>query len=423
MENRRLKLQRHSLKQGRPGDSPLGLGAPGVRGLGLTETGRPTSSMLPSSGLSVRASNSGAQGPLRSIADGGSRVIFEPEVLTEDSDRSFREGSSSDPPSANVARARWLEDRESSGPEDWEGTGKLLEEELLPMTGVQKLRDRLARRRQEAAGGHALDSLELHVGDSLASPKQRPLKRALRKGAQRTSLSPASAAPAMPLQHLPRPVLVGLLCLGCGLAAAVAYHSRNLYPNFPVVSSWSPSGGAVNQVLGHVAVEEAPVDDLAPVLADGSVLLRKAAADAFLTMQADARRRGIYLLPLSGFRSVKDQQDVFYGVKAARNQNIRDRAKVSAPPGFSEHHTGYALDIGDASEPGTHLEFDFENTDAFHWLQLNANRYHFELSFPPDNQQGIMYEPWHWRFVGNNHATVTFYGSMEAETSRAIPKR
>ncbi|GJP61510.1 hypothetical protein CLOP_g18664 [Closterium sp. NIES-67] len=127
-------------------------------------------------------------------------------------------------------------------------------------------------------------------------------------------------------------------------------------------------------------------------------------------MQDAARRDGIFLTPLSGFRSVKDQQSVFYGVKAARNQNIRQRAKVSAPPGFSEHHTGYALDIGDANSPATHLEFDFENTEAFYWLQKHANRFHFELSFPPDNTRGIMYEPWHWRFVGDDHSTVTFYG-------------
>ncbi|CAI5523527.1 unnamed protein product [Closterium sp. Naga37s-1] len=121
--------------------------------------------------------------------------------------------------------------------------------------------------------------------------------------------------------------------------------------------SLSPHLPSHYPVLGHYAVEEAPHNDLRPVMGDGSVQLRTAAARSFLSMQDAARRDGIFLTPLSGFRSVRDQQSVFYGVKAARNQNIRQRAKVSAPPGFSEHHTGYALDIGDANSPATHLEF------------------------------------------------------------------
>eukprot|EP00897_Mesotaenium_endlicherianum_P006111 jgi/Mesen1/5528/ME000279S04739 len=155
-----------------------------------------------------------------------------------------------------------------------------------------------------------------------------------------------------------------------------------------------------DQLLGHYRVEEAPLSELKPVLGDGSVKLRAAAADAFLHMQAAARRDGIFL----------DQQALFFEVKAERNQPIRERARVSAPPGYSEHHTGYAIDVGDADSVETHVEFEFEQTAAFHWLQANANRYHFEMSFPPDNTQGVMYEPWHWRFVGDNHSTLTFYG-------------
>ena len=89
------------------------------------------------------------------------------------------------------------------------------------------------------------------------------------------------------------------------------------------------------------------------------------------------------------------------------------RAAVSAPPGYSEHHTGYAIDIGDADVPATNLSPDFENTAAFKWLRENAAYFSFELSFPRDNPQNIMYEPWHWRFVGDRHSLETFYKARE----------
>ena len=71
-----------------------------------------------------------------------------------------------------------------------------------------------------------------------------------------------------------------------------------------------------------------------------------------------------------------------------------------APPGYSEHHTGLALDIGDLDHPETDVEVSFEETPAFEWLKNNADRFGFELSFPVGNPQGVSYEPWHWRFVG-----------------------
>ena len=52
---------------------------------------------------------------------------------------------------------------------------------------------------------------------------------------------------------------------------------------------------------------------------------------------------------------------------------------------------------------------DFEKTAAFSWLKNNAAKYSFELSFPPDNHQGISYEPWHWRYVGDQESLETFY--------------
>ncbi len=172
---------------------------------------------------------------------------------------------------------------------------------------------------------------------------------------------------------------------------------------------------ATEDLLGHLPYEEAPPEDLEPVSVDGVIQLRRNAADAYLDMEADARADGIYLVPLSGFRSVDDQEYLFFDIKAQRGEGASERAEVSAPPGYSEHHTGYAVDIGDADVPATYLSTDFENTAAFRWLEENAPYYSFELSFPEGNPQGIAYEPWHWRYVGDRHSLETFYKARSLE--------
>ena len=166
---------------------------------------------------------------------------------------------------------------------------------------------------------------------------------------------------------------------------------------------------AIDNVLGHLPYQEADRDDLVAITRDGRVKLNKAAAQKFQQMEADAKAQGINLAIISGFRSVEAQNHLFFGIKEQRVQNAAKRAEVSAPPGYSEHHTGYAIDLGDARVPTTHLSPKFENTAAFRWLEKNAAKYSFELSFPRDNPQGISYEPWHWRFVGDRDSLETFY--------------
>lgn len=175
----------------------------------------------------------------------------------------------------------------------------------------------------------------------------------------------------------------------------------------------SPAGAAAEPeneaILGHYPYAEAATAELVS-LPDGSgILLAPAAAQAFRTMQQAAQRDGISLVSLSGFRSVETQKELFFGVKAARGQTASERAKVSAPPGHSEHHTGYAIDIGDAKNRSVDLSEGFESTAAFQWLQANAPYYSFELSFPRNNDQGVSYEPWHWRYVGDQASLELFH--------------
>jgi zinc D-Ala-D-Ala carboxypeptidase len=126
-------------------------------------------------------------------------------------------------------------------------------------------------------------------------------------------------------------------------------------------------------------------------------------------MVSAARSSGVNITTISAFRSVEDQKRLFFGVGAARGQQPTKRAEVSAPPKYSEHHTGYAIDVGDASVPATNLNQNFDTTPAYKWLKANAATYSFELSFPKDNIQKVSYEPWHWRFVGDINSLETFY--------------
>ncbi len=173
----------------------------------------------------------------------------------------------------------------------------------------------------------------------------------------------------------------------------------------------SPGNRSYNEenLLGHLPYKEAPASALRPIAPGSQIKLRTVAAQKFQAMSAAAARDGVSLVPISGFRSVSEQQHVFFDVKAQRGQVATKRAEVSAPPGYSEHHTGYAVDIGDGRSPATNLNPNFEKTAAFKWLMKNSAYYSFELSFPKNNPHGVSYEPWHWRFVGDRDSLETFY--------------
>lgn len=121
--------------------------------------------------------------------------------------------------------------------------------------------------------------------------------------------------------------------------------------------------------------------------------LRDEAARAWRHMQADALRDDIVLEAISGYRSHDYQLGIFER-KLARGLRIDEILAVNAAPGYSEHHSGRALDIGAPGEPPA--EESFERTAAFEWLQANAGGHGFTMSYPRDNLHGIVYEPWHW---------------------------
>lgn len=124
--------------------------------------------------------------------------------------------------------------------------------------------------------------------------------------------------------------------------------------------------------------------------------LEPSAAEAWQKMDSAATKDGIELLPFSGFRSYKYQLDLFKELLAAGNQ-LDEILKKLAAPGYSEHHTGRALDI--CAEGFKPTSEDFETSDAFQWLSKHAGDYGFHMSYPRDNKYGFIYEPWHWAYV------------------------
>jgi zinc D-Ala-D-Ala carboxypeptidase len=123
--------------------------------------------------------------------------------------------------------------------------------------------------------------------------------------------------------------------------------------------------------------------------------LHVAAARAWSHMREAALRDDLVLEAVSGYRSHDYQLGIFER-KLARGQSVDEILAVNAAPGYSEHHSGLALDISAPDEPSA--EESFEATPAFAWLTANAGDFGYAMSYPRDNPHGIVYEPWHWMF-------------------------
>jgi len=119
------------------------------------------------------------------------------------------------------------------------------------------------------------------------------------------------------------------------------------------------------------------------------------AARAWCAMKIAARLAGIKIELVSAFRSHAEQAELI-AKKIRIGIAMKKILSLSAPPGYSEHHTGRAIDINtDGCAPA---EQEFAATNAFRWLQGNAQRFGFVLSYPEDNPSGFVFEPWHWYY-------------------------
>ncbi len=124
--------------------------------------------------------------------------------------------------------------------------------------------------------------------------------------------------------------------------------------------------------------------------------LTPSAFAAWTAMKHSAASAGVEIFLVSAYRSLWYQQQLIAN-KLAQGQMLENILKVNAAPGFSEHHTGRAVDIGTSACEV--LVEEFETTPAFKWLADNAGKFGFTMSYARENSLGINYEPWHWCFT------------------------
>jgi len=146
------------------------------------------------------------------------------------------------------------------------------------------------------------------------------------------------------------------------------------------------------------------------------VRLARRAAAAWQRMHAAAAADGITLIPLSGFRSIARQHRIIRR-NLAHGRPLADILRFIAAPGFSEHHTGRAIDIGDPTDIS--IEDSFARTAAFRWLRRHAGKFGFVMSYPRRNRHGIGYEPWHWCW----HPSAPHPGLLGPESASRPPLR
>jgi len=133
--------------------------------------------------------------------------------------------------------------------------------------------------------------------------------------------------------------------------------------------------------------------------------VRQATATALEKMLADAKQAGAVMNLQSGYRSYSFQVSLYNRYVKEQGQSVADTQ--SARPGYSEHQTGFAADLGSVPHPECDVEECFGTTEEGKWLAANAYKYGFIIRYPQNMQSvtGYIYEPWHVRYVGVDLAT------------------
>ena len=164
---------------------------------------------------------------------------------------------------------------------------------------------------------------------------------------------------------------------------------------------------ADGRVLGHLPYGQVPDTELVDAPPGFALNRCRIRADMYADLQrlldaagGDPRAAGA-LRGLSCHRTLTRQGSVF--CRERPGGDPADRAISVAPPGHSEHTTGYAIDFAVRPSLGCpDAEACMSNLPAARWLRDNATRFGFEQSFAAGNAQGVKWEPWHWRWVGRS---------------------
>lgn len=138
------------------------------------------------------------------------------------------------------------------------------------------------------------------------------------------------------------------------------------------------------------------------------------AVESFNAMKTDAQSAGLTLRAFSTYRDYDRQKYLYDNYVEKDGKEAADT--YSARPGFSEHQTGLAFDVGN-KDPKHDAMMSFKDTNEFNWLKENSYKYGFILRYPKDKENitGFMYEPWHYRYVGNEIAKDIFDQSISLD--------
>ncbi len=158
----------------------------------------------------------------------------------------------------------------------------------------------------------------------------------------------------------------------------------------------TPSPVSVAFDIKHYRFAEVKPKDLAKV---NGFPVHKDAAPKLRAMLAAAKKDGVVLKLGSGFRSVQYQHDIVIRKKKAK-QAEKDIYYYSSPAGYSEHHTGFAVDFSPI-DPRFGKDKKGKATKAYTWLQKHAQEYGFSQTYTADiaKANGIAEETWHWKFT------------------------
>ncbi len=128
------------------------------------------------------------------------------------------------------------------------------------------------------------------------------------------------------------------------------------------------------------------------LIGKGKFAVRKQVSAAFNEMSAEAKKEGLNIWILSGFRPYERQKAIYQSSLKRHGQEHTER--FVARPGSSQHQLGTAADINN-------VENDFVNTKEYAWLKENACKFGFSLSFPKGQEEktGYAFEPWHYRYI------------------------
>ena len=255
--------------------------------------------------------------------------------------------------------------------------------------------------------------------------------------------------------------VAGITAVACLIVGGAAYLLNRPAPVPSASAASAPASSAANETASSVVEGENTVqntanalgltkDEAAAMLADPLMVLvnhtnkmpdnytfetkecgsktsvnktlQTVACDAFLEMQKAAAADGVTVWMQSGYRSVKYQTGLYerktkyYTDQGFDEATAKEKAAaVVNPPGYSEHNCGLAADLNSPEHTG--LDEGFENTEAFRWLCAHAADYGFILRYPKGKQDvtGIIFEPWHFRYVGVEIATYIMENNLTLE--------